>query len=84
MRGKRSAVARAKLPAISRQGALSGSFIVLMAMAGILAAVALLTNSVPILVGSMIVAPLLPPLAKTAFGLAGGDYRAAARGFGTA
>jgi uncharacterized hydrophobic protein (TIGR00271 family) len=33
-----------------------------MASSGVLAAVALLTNSVPILVGSMVIAPVLPPL----------------------
>lgn len=40
----------------------NASYVILMSMAGILAAVALLTNSVPILIGSMVIAPSLPPL----------------------
>ncbi len=58
------------------------AYLVFMAMAGILAAVALLTNSVPILIGSMIIAPALPPLALVAFALVGGQPRLALRGLG--
>lgn len=47
---------------ITDQAELSTSYLVFMAMAGVLAAVALLTNSVPILIGSMVIAPALPPL----------------------
>lgn len=39
---------------------LSGTYVLYMATSGVLAAVALLSNSVPILIGSMIVAPLMP------------------------
>lgn len=38
------------------------SYLVLMLSSGVLAAVALLTNSVPMLIGSMVIAPALPPL----------------------
>ena len=48
----------------------NGSYVVLMATAGVLSAIALLTNSVPVLIGSMIIAPALSPLALVAIGLA--------------
>ncbi len=54
---------------VAQQAEFSTSYMVLMAMAGVLAAVALLTNSVPILVGAMVVAPALGPLALIAFAL---------------
>ncbi len=38
------------------------SYVLLISISGVLAAVALLTSSVPILIGSMVVAPTLPPL----------------------
>lgn len=38
-------------------------YIVLMATAGVLSAVALLTNSIPVLIGSMVIAPAFAPLA---------------------
>ncbi len=41
----------------------SVAYIVLMATSGILSAVALLTNSIPVLIGSMVIAPALTPLA---------------------
>jgi uncharacterized membrane protein len=53
-----------------------------MAMAGVLAGVALLTDSVPILVGSMVIAPALPPLALVGFALVGGRPPLALRGLG--
>ena len=51
-------------------------YLVLMATSGVLAAVAFLTNSVPVLVGSMIVAPVFAPLALVGFAYAGNrpDY----------
>ncbi|MBE9063710.1 DUF389 domain-containing protein [cf. Phormidesmis sp. LEGE 11477] len=45
------------------------AYIMLMATAGVLSAVALLTNSVPVLIGSMVIAPAFPPLALVSFGL---------------
>lgn len=59
---------------------LSGSYLLYMACSGVLAAVALLSSSVPILIGSMIVAPLMPPLALVPFALAAGRRAEAARG----
>ncbi len=44
------------------------SYVVLMATSGILSAIALLTNSIPILIGSMVIAPALPPLALISLG----------------
>lgn len=69
---------------VAKQGELSASYLVLMATAGVLAAVALLTNSVPVLIGAMIVAPAFGPLALVAFALAGGKRRLALRGVGVA
>lgn len=45
------------LQQLSEEVVLSPSYLVLMGMAGILSAIALLTNSIPILIGSMIIAP---------------------------
>ena len=47
---------------VSKQAQLNSSYLVFMATSGVLAAVALLTNSIPILIGSMVIAPALPPL----------------------
>lgn len=69
---------------VARQAALTRTYLVLIAMAGVLAAVALLTNSVPILIGAMVVAPALGPLALIAFALVGHRPRLALRGLWTA
>lgn len=69
---------------VAEQVDLSTTYLVFMAMAGVLAAVALLTNSVPILVGAMIVAPALPPLALIAVALVGRQPRLALHGLWTA
>lgn len=66
------------------QASLSPSYMVFMAVAGVLAAVGLLSNSVPILVGAMVVAPALAPVALVAFALVAGDVRLALRGLGVA
>ena len=47
---------------VTKQARLTSSYLVFMATSGVLAAVALLTDSVPILIGSMVIAPALPPL----------------------
>jgi uncharacterized membrane protein len=54
---------------VAAQAEFSASYVVLMATAGMLAAVAPLTNSVPILIGAMVVAPAFGPLALIAFAL---------------
>lgn len=50
------------LQQVQDQVALDVSYLTLMISSGVLAAVGLLTNSVPLLIGSMVVAPLLAPL----------------------
>lgn len=65
---------------VAKQAAFDTSYVVFMSMAGILSAVALLSNSVPILVGAMIVAPALSPLALIAFALVGKQPKLAWRG----
>ena len=45
------------------EGKLTSSYLALMALAGILTSVAVLTNSVPVLIGAMVIAPALPPVA---------------------
>lgn len=69
---------------VAAQAELTPSYLVYMGLAGVLAAVALLTNSVPILIGAMIVAPALAPVALVAFALVGGRPTLALRGCGTA
>lgn len=70
------------LQQVAEEAELTPSYLTFMAMAGILAAVGMLANSVPILVGSMIVAPAFAPLALVAFALVGGQLRLALRGLG--
>ncbi|AWB28242.1 hypothetical protein HARCEL1_11285 [Halococcoides cellulosivorans] len=52
------------------QVGLDTSYLVLMTMSGVLAGVALLTNSIPILIGAMVIAPVLTPLELVSAGLA--------------
>lgn len=58
----------------------NASYIVLMATAGVLSAIALLTNSVPVLIGSMVIAPALPPLALISFSVVNRQPRLALEG----
>ena len=69
---------------VSKQAQLDSSYLVFMAMAGILAAVALLTNSIPILIGSMIIAPALPPLGLVSLAIVAKKPQIAFQGFTTA
>lgn len=55
---------------VNERVALDTSYLVLMTMSGVLAGVALLTNSIPMLVGAMVVAPALTPLELVSAGLA--------------
>ncbi|MFP4012445.1 MAG: DUF389 domain-containing protein [Chitinispirillaceae bacterium] len=50
-------------------------YIALMSSSGILASVAFLVNSIPLLIGSMVVAPVMPPLVLISIGMANGNYR---------
>lgn len=67
---------------VAKQAELTTTYLIFMALAGLLAGVGLLSNSVPILVGSMIIAPALPPFALVAFALVSGRLRLALRGLG--
>ncbi len=67
---------------VAEQAKLTPTYLIFMTLAGLLAGVGLLSNSVPVLVGSMIIAPALPPLALVAFALVSGRSRLAVRGLG--
>lgn len=69
---------------VAGQAAFTPSYAVFMATSGVLAAVGLLANSVPVLVGAMVVAPALAPVALVAFGLVAGDRMLAVRGLAVA
>lgn len=60
------------------------SYILLMATAGILSAVALLTNSIPVLIGSMVIAPAFAPLALVSLAVVNRRSDLAWEGFVTA
>lgn len=69
---------------VSQQAQLSKDFLVLMALSGVLAAVAFASSSIPVLLGAMIVAPVMSPLALFIFAFCGGQPKLAWRGLGTA
>lgn len=54
---------------VSSLSKLTPSYLILMGTSGVLAAVAMLTNSIPVLIGSMVIAPALPPLALISFAI---------------
>lgn len=72
------------LDKVSRQAKLTTSYLVFMATSGVLAAVALLTNSVPILIGSMVIAPALPPLGLISLAIVAKQPKLALKGLTTA
>lgn len=69
-----------QLRAVAGQAKPTMTYAVLMSMSGVLAAVALLTDSVPILVGSMVIAPALSPLGLVAFATVRGNVRLVLQG----
>ena len=69
---------------VSNQARLTSSYLVFMATAGVLSAVALLTDSVPILIGSMVIAPALPPLGLISLAIVVRKPKLALKGFKTA
>lgn len=69
---------------VAQQAQLTTSYLVFMAMAGVLAAVALLTDSIPVLIGSMVIAPALPPLGLVSLALVAKKPRLAIKGLKTA
>jgi len=66
---------------LRKEAVISPYTMTLMAMSGILAAVGLLTSSVPVLIGAMLVAPAFGPLALVAMALVLGRWRIAGRSF---
>ncbi len=68
---------------VAESARMSPTFLVFMASSGVLSSVALLTNSIPVLLGAMVIAPVMAPLQLVAFGLVGGQWRMALRGFYT-
>ncbi|MBN1604530.1 MAG: DUF389 domain-containing protein [Chitinispirillaceae bacterium] len=66
---------------IEPQAKLNQTYIILMAVSGTLAAVAFLTNSIPILIGSMVIAPVMPPLILIAIGIANKQFNSVVKGF---
>ena len=60
------------------------SYMLLMGTAGVLSAVALLTNSIPVLIGSMVIAPAFPPLALISFAVVNRHPKLAREGVVTA
>lgn len=66
------------------QAALTPRYVTYMTLSGVLAGVGLLSNSIPILIGSMIIAPVLPPVALIAFGVVHRRLVLAVKGAGVA
>ena len=77
-------VSQRTIKKVAQQAQLSTSYLVFMAMSGVLAAIALLTNSVPILIGSMVIAPALPPLGLVSLALVAKKPKLALEGLKTA
>lgn len=77
-------ISQKTLRKVAEQAELSSSYLLFMGMAGVLAAIAMLTNSVPVLIGSMVVAPALPPLALVSCAIVARKPRLALRGFSNA
>lgn len=77
-------VSKRTLDKVSKQAKLTTSYLVFMATSGVLAAVALLTNSVPILIGSMVIAPALPPLGLVSLAIVAKQPKLALKGLTTA
>lgn len=72
------------LDSVTAQAALSPVYLLSMTVAGVLAAVAMLSNSVPILIGAMVVAPALAPLVLVPLALVAGQRSLAGRGLAVA
>ena len=77
-------VSQRTIQKVTQQAQLTTSYLVFMATSGVLAAVALLTNSVPILIGSMVIAPALPPLGLVSIALVAKKPKLALKGLKTA
>ena len=80
----KSRVSDRTIAKVSQQARLTSSYLVFMATAGVLAAVALLTNSIPILIGSMVIAPALPPLGLISLAIVANKPKLIVKGLKTA
>ena len=80
----KSRVSDRTIAKVSQQAQLTSSYLVFMAMAGVLAAVALLTDSIPILIGSMVIAPALPPLGLVSLAIVAKKPKLIVKGLKTA
>lgn len=69
---------------VAKLSKIDASYMILMATSGVLAAVAMLTNSIPVLIGSMVIAPALPPLALISFALVNRQPALVRRGIASA
>ena len=84
MSSSKPVVSKRTLDKVAKQAELTASYLVFMATSGVLAAVALLTNSVPILIGSMVIAPALPPLGLVSLAIVAKKQKLALKGLITA
>jgi len=66
---------------IEPQAQFNQTYIALMAISGALASVAFLTESIPILIGSMVIAPVLPPLILVSIGMVNKNAHSTIKGF---
>lgn len=82
--GGRRNISEEKVLEVAQKARLDGAYLVFMATSGMLASVAMLANSVPVLIGAMVVAPAYPPLAMVAFGVVAGQWNLVLRALGTA
>jgi uncharacterized hydrophobic protein (TIGR00271 family) len=80
----KSRVSDRTISKVSQQAQLTSSYLVFMATAGVLAAVALLTDSIPILIGSMVIAPALPPLGLVSLAIVANKPKLIVKGLKTA
>lgn len=80
----KSRVSERTIANVSKQARLTSSYLVFMATAGVLAAVALLTDSIPILIGSMVIAPALPPLGLVSLAIVANKPKLVVKGLKTA
>lgn len=80
---RRRNVSEELLERANTQGSFDSTFAALMSVSGVLTAVAMLANSIPILIGAMVVAPAYNPLARFVVTIAAGERRQALRAFAT-
>lgn len=81
---RRRNVSEELLERANTKGSFSGTFAALMTVSGVLTTVAMLANSVPILIGAMVVAPAFAPLARIVVTIAAGETRQALHAVATA